>query len=248
MSTVAGRPVVRLLEWDTAFFGRRIASISGAGIDAVSLAEALVDAREQNVECVYALCAVDDLDAIRALGSAGGRLVDVRMTFERGLPVPEVPHSESAIRAARESDIPALRQLAAASHGSSRFYSDGRFPKLLCDEMFATWIERSCSGWADTVQVAEIDGLVSGYTTGHVREDARGEIGLVAVDPRAQGHGLGAKLVAATLEDLRRRGARNATVVTQGRNLAAQRLYQGQGFRTQRVQTWHHLWLDEARP
>jgi hypothetical protein len=35
------------------------------------------------------------------------------------------------------------------------------------------------------------------------------------------------------------------TVVTQGRNLPAQRLYQSRGFRTQRLQVWHHLWLDE---
>jgi len=241
-------PTLRVLDWDSLFFGRRIATVVGEPRDREDITGVIAAASAQGVECIYALSDLGNTAAIQALESVEARLVDVRMTFERGLPVPEVPHSESAIRAARESDIPALRQLAAASHGSSRFYSDGRFPKLLCDEMFATWIERSCSGWADTVQVAEIDGLVSGYTTGHVREDARGEIGLVAVDPRAQGHGLGAKLVAATLEDLRRRGARNATVVTQGRNLAAQRLYQGQGFRTQRVQTWHHLWLDEARP
>lgn len=257
MSTVAGRPVVRLLEWDTAFFGRRIASISGTGIDETSLAGALVDAREQGVECMYALCAVDDMDAVRALGAAGGRLVDVRVTFERAVqagPAPLEARSPRESRPAREpvtprpsvpADVPTLRALAAKSHGSSRFYADGHFPVRRCDELFATWIEKSCGGWAEFVLVADVDGAPRGYVTGHVREGNRAEIGLVAVDPLAQGHGAGSRLVEAAVDAFRARGMTQVTVVTQGRNLPAQRLYQARGFRTQRVQLWHHLWLDE---
>jgi ribosomal protein S18 acetylase RimI-like enzyme len=239
---------LRVLDWDSLFFGRRIATMVGAPRSRDDLATVVAAANAQGVECVYALSDLEDLAAVRALESAGARLVDVRMTFERGLAAFAAPDLHAGIRPARPTDVPALRALAAASHGSSRFYADGRFPRELCDEMFATWIERSCGGWADTVQVADVDGRVSGYTTGHVRENGRGEIGLVSVDPRAQGHGLGAQLVGATLQVLRDRGATSTTVVTQGRNIGAQRLYQAQGFRTQRVQTWHHLWLDEVRP
>jgi dTDP-4-amino-4,6-dideoxy-D-galactose acyltransferase len=257
VSTVAGRPVVHLLEWDTSFFGRRIASIAGAGIDAASLGEALTDAREQGVECLYALSPVDDMEAVRALSTAGGRLVDVRMTFERSLeagqPVPDLRsarESRSArdtlvLRPSKPADVPALRALAAKSHGSSRFYADGRFPDQRCDELFATWIEKSCSGWADLVLVADVDGEPRGYVTGHVRESNRAEIGLVAVDPQAQGHGAGSRLVEAAVDAFRARGVTQVTVVTQGRNLPAQRLYQSRGFRTQRLQVWHHVWLDE---
>jgi dTDP-4-amino-4,6-dideoxy-D-galactose acyltransferase len=241
-------PTLRVLDWDSLFFGRRIATLLGAPRGPDDLAAVVEAANAQGVECVYVLSDLEDLAAVQALESAGARLVDVRMTFERGLAALAELDARAGIRPARPEDVPALRALAATSHGSSRFYADGRFPRELCDEMFATWIERSCGGWAETVQVADVDGLVCGYTTGHVRENGRGEIGLVAVDARAQGHGLGAKLVTATLRVLRERGATNATVVTQGRNIAAQRLYQAQGFRTQRVQTWHHLWLDEARP
>lgn len=240
-------PTLRVLDWDSLFFGRRIATIVGEPRGPEDLAVVIEAASAQGVECTYVLCDLHSTAAIQALESVGARLVDVRMTFERGLSTLAATTGDTAIRPARPADIPALRELAAASHGSSRFYADGRFPKALCDEMFATWIERSCTGWADTVQVAEVDGRASGYTTGHVRENGRGEIGLVSVDPRAQGHGFGSKLVAASLQVLRDRGVTSTTVVTQGRNIGAQRLYQGQGFRTQRVQTWHHLWLDEVR-
>jgi ribosomal protein S18 acetylase RimI-like enzyme len=80
-----------------------------------------------------------------------------------------------------------------------------------------------------------------------VRENGRGEIGLVAVDERARGRGVGRELVAAVLSDLRARGLSRASVVTQGMNVGAQRLYQSLGFRTRQLQTWHHLWLDELR-
>jgi hypothetical protein len=37
---------------------------------------------------------------------------------------------------------------------------------------------------------------------------------------------------------------RTATVVTQGRNVAAQRTYQGAGYRTSRTSLWFHRWFD----
>ena len=41
----------------------------------------------------------------------------------------------------------------------------------------------------------------------------------------------------------RQQHAKRVTVVTQGRNLAAQRLYQGNGFVTASLQLWYHRWF-----
>ena len=41
------------------------------------------------------------------------------------------------------------------SHRDSRFYYDPGFPNQRCDELYETWIDRSCHGYADTVLVAE---------------------------------------------------------------------------------------------
>jgi dTDP-4-amino-4,6-dideoxy-D-galactose acyltransferase len=238
---------LRFLEWDTDFFGVRIAALSRAPAGDEDVRAAMEAARAARIACVYALCDVENRAGVRALGSAGARLVDVRVTFDADLRTLVMPAAATRARAALPGDVPALRALAATSHGASRFYADGRFPRERCDELFATWIEKSCAGWADVVRVAGDGARIDGYTTGHARVEGRGEIGLVAVDERARGRGLGAELVSDVLSDFRRRGLSRATVVTQGMNVAAQRLYQSLGFRTLRLQTWHHLWLDELR-
>jgi hypothetical protein len=43
---------------------------------------------------------------------------------------------------------------------------------------------------------------------------------------------------------LAEQGVPRATVVTQGRNVVAQRLYQSMGFKTSTLHCWHHLWFD----
>jgi dTDP-4-amino-4,6-dideoxy-D-galactose acyltransferase len=166
------------------------------------------------------------------------------MTFDRKLDGPSPARDATAIRSAREADIPALRALAAASHTASRFFADGSFDRARCAELYAVWIEKSCRGWADRVLVAEHEGRIAGYLSCHVRDGSRGEIGIVAVAPEAQGRGLGAQLVDASVEWFAERELARVTVVTQGRNTGAQRLYQSRGFRTSSVHLWHHLWFD----
>jgi dTDP-4-amino-4,6-dideoxy-D-galactose acyltransferase len=239
----------RLLEWDSAFFGLRIATAGSAPRSRDEIDAAFAWCREQSVDCLYLLVGADDVATLRAAGDRGFRFVDVRMTYAIELSSARAASESAPIRAARESDVAALRAIAAASHTDSRFYADGRFARERCDELYATWIEKSCRGWADAVLVADHDGAPAAYLTCHARDNGRGEIGLVGVDARVQGRGLGRALVASALRWFAERELERATVVTQGRNVAAQRLYQSAGFRTAEVGLWHHRWFDrgEAR-
>jgi dTDP-4-amino-4,6-dideoxy-D-galactose acyltransferase len=221
----------RFLEWDSAFFGKRVASIMQTRLDETLTRKAVEWAREHAIDCLYVLTDSDDVDTVRRIEDAGARLVDVRMTFDRT--IEKVERASSAnVRACRESDIPALRALASKSHTASRFYADGRFAAERCDELYATWIEKSCRGWAETVLVAVQDGKPAGYLSCHMREERRGEIGIVAVAPEAQGRGVGGALLDSSLAWFAERDLERVTVVTQGRNGGAQRLYQSRGFRT----------------
>ena len=90
--------------------------------------------------------------------------------------------------------------------------------------------------------VAVQDGQPAGYCTCSVSPDGTGNIGLIAVDSRWRRARLGTALVASALGYFRAEGMRAATVVTQGRNIASQRLYQRCGFATQSIQLWYHRW------
>lgn len=246
---MASTPDCRILEWDTEFFGRRIATLRPGILTASGLSHVVEWCRAQRVDCLYALSDSSDAGGLRVLEDAGARVVDVRMTFDRSLRDAPVPASGAA-RVSREEDIPALRELAAVSHKNSRFWADEHFPRSRCAELYATWIEKSCRGWADRVFVADLDGRPAGYLSCHVREGGCGEIGIVAVAPFAQSRGLGGALLDSGLFWFAENGCERVTVVTQGRNAGAQRLYQSRGFLTANVQVWHHLWLsqDDKRP
>jgi dTDP-4-amino-4,6-dideoxy-D-galactose acyltransferase len=150
------------------------------------------------------------------------------------------------VRLFEEPDLEALKVIARQSHSDSRFYFDGGFPKERCEALFESWIERSCRGWAQAVFVAELEGAAAGYCTCHIEGDV-GSIGLVALSAHAQGRSLGRHLVAAAVSYARQQGISELKVVTQGRNIRAQQLYQRCGFVTDSVMLWYHKWFPGAR-
>ena len=145
-----------------------------------------------------------------------------------------------------DSDLAALKAIARVSHQDSRFYFDRRFAEASAAALYERWIERSCQGWADVVLVAEAEGVPSGYCTCHIREHGTGSIGLVGVSAAAQGRGLGRQLIESALATFHARRVRHVEVVTQGRNCAAQRLYQRSGFVTESVMLWYHKWIEHS--
>lgn len=257
MESSSGEPC-DLLEWDSAFFGRRIARLRGGRLDAERLAAVERWAAERRIDCLYLLADPADSAGVALAESAGFRLVDLRLTLERpagGAPARQaagiVPPGSIAVRPARPEDLAALEALAAASHRDSRFFHDPGFDPRRAGELYAVWIAQSWRGEADAVFVAEladdVSGKVAGYVTCLARQAGEGQIGLFAVAPAAQGRGTGGLLLAEALAWLAARGAATVRVVTQGRNVRAQRLYQRFGFLTRSVELWLHRWSTPDR-
>ena len=151
------------------------------------------------------------------------------------------------IRPVQIADIEILQAMARQNHRDSRFYFDANFPRHLCDLLYDTWLKRSCEGYADLVWVAESENAPVGYLSCHLHQDTQtGQIGLVGVNSQAQGQGVGRALVLRALNWFRREQMQQVTVVTQGRNIPAQRLYQRCGFLSQALQIWYHKWYPET--
>jgi len=237
-------PSVQFLEWDSAFFGMRIARIGESNLTAERMNALRAACLEQQIDCLYFLCPPEETTTIRIAEESGFHLVDIRITLDRPAgSATGVWRSESpSIRLARETDIPALRPIAAENHHDSRFYHDGGFPAERCDELYATWIEKSCRGYADAVLVADRGDGAVGYLSCHLCEAGMGQIGLVGVHGECRGEGLGRQLLHESIRWFAAAGVARIEVVTQGRNLEAQRLYQKSGFMTSSLQLWYHRW------
>lgn len=231
-----------LLGWDSAFWGITVGRVSEQTLTAESWAEADAWARAHDVDCLYFLARPDDPGTIGVAQDAGFRLVDVRV--ELALPSTKAEAADR-IRPYRPADLETLRRIARTSHGNTRFYADPRFPRDRCSDLYDTWIVRSCDGWADAVLVAELEGVAGGYVTCHLDPTLhRGSIGLIAVSAVARGRHLGRDLVVGALRWCHDNGSAEVSVVTQGANVAAQRLFQSCGFRTCSTALWFHRWYE----
>lgn len=237
--------VCESLEWDSEFFGLRIARVKSSRITQLSLSEIDSWCQLHKTDCLYFLADSQDQETARLAQESAFRFVDARVTFElslgrRGV---EAVKDCATVRNAHEHDIPALRAIARCSHRDSRFYFDGNFPETVCNKLYETWIDKSCRGWANNVLVTDAGGGAEGYITCHLMPSGAGQIGLVGVAKKARGHGVGGTLLAHALRWFAQNGSDDVTVVTQGRNVAAQRLYQKSGFATKSVETWFHRWF-----
>lgn len=245
--------LIKHLEWDSAFFERRIARVLPEQLTETQLHEIDDSSQREAIDCLYFLADPND-QATTFLAEANGfHLVDLRLTFERKVledftATTLTDIDRFVIRPHQPADLETLVAISRSSFTAARFYYDPCFPVDKADLFYETWIRNSTngSGFADEVLVADANGLTLGYISCK-RHGTLGDIGLVGVAEQARGAGVGRALVEASLEWFAQHGCERVQVVTQGRNLTAQRLYQRAGFLTADLKLWYHKWHQNCR-
>jgi dTDP-4-amino-4,6-dideoxy-D-galactose acyltransferase len=235
----AATPIERL-EWDSNFFGFGVGRVAAARLaprDAVGCARR---ARELGLRCLYFLADPGDPESWRAAIDAGFDPIDIRVELDRELPLAGPTFPDCAL--AGESDLSALIHLARGAFTESRFFRDRRFPAGKAEELFSLWVRRGVSHSDGFTVLSRSSGEPSGFVSARITSIESGRIELVAVSPALRGQGVGLRLLGSCMGELARRGARRISVVTQGSNAAAQRLYERAGFRTRSVGLWFHGW------
>ncbi len=228
------------LPWDSEFFGFPIGRVADR-VESDALAEAVARADADGIRCLYYLVAAGDLGTLHGALSHGFKPYDVRVEFERRLDSPDLPDAAVAVREAEPRDEPVVATLAARTSFATRFTRDGHFPRGRIPLLYAEWVRRGLmSGSARRVLLAEPAAgfVVCGLPTG----ESTGSIELIGVDSDSAGRGIGRALVAQAHSIMVAAGCERATVVTQGDNIPAQRLYQSLGYRTLTVAWWLHRW------
>jgi len=240
--------VCEYLPWDTGFFEFNIARVNSNRLTFQRLRDVLDWCKEKEIKCLYFLADSDHAETVELAEEHGFHLIDIRVTLTRktgseGID-PENQTRDLYIRSSTNEDIPVLKVIAQSSFELSRFYYDPGFSREACKAFYETWIERSCTGYADAVFVAELNGQLRGFISCHLSDTPiLNRIGLLGVSNQFKGHGLGRELVRFSLNWFDKQGASMVSVVTQGRNVPAQHLYQKCGFLISSVQLWYHKWL-----
>lgn len=245
----APHPLVEPLPWDSEFFGRAIGRARTGRLDGDVAARLIGEATEAGLECIYFFAASDDAPTVLAAEERGFHLVDVRMVFERSsaTPLPERARIDHVVDAAREDELPRLEHIAAQVARQSRYAGDPRFAGD-AERLYRTWIANALHGYTDAVLAARDPG--GGEALGFACCKMHGELcdlQLVGVDREQRQRKVGRDLFEAGVRWGNEHGATRVQLVTQARNVAAQRLVQQLGFLTTEVKLCYHLWLPRPR-
>ena len=245
MKTLPGPVKAQFLDWDTEFFGVRIARILPRRLDRESLGNVLENLWSAEVDLVYWASDPSDPESSAAASLYGGLLVDTRCVFSMNMTL--IPRSKTFKHCVGDYDGPLeceseLEMIAVDCGKYSRFRSDPRISEERCTELYKAWIRNSVSrSFADNVIVTrherEITGLVAVLARAGV-----GTIGLLGVGESFRGQGIGGTLVSAALTWFQAQGCSTASVVTQFRNHAACKLYESNGFTMERTDHYYHFW------
>ncbi len=232
-------------EWDSAFFGFNVGFVSSQHL--TPLVQSKIDGfvRREKIAVIEYLCDCHDRTSILAAERAGYSFVDIRLTFGKTLDERDRAETRdgATVRRATEKDIPALRAIAHDTYQLSRYYFDGHFDRAKLIRFYEEWIEKAVRGtFDDYADVLEIGGEAAGFCSVKLEGRGKAHIGLFGLGEKSRGGGLGGHLLRASCADLRGQGVQYVSVVTQGRNYAAQRLYQRGGFLTEKTELWYHKW------
>ena len=237
----------RLLEWDTQFFGFRVASIRLERVRSEQLEAVLARLRSREVRLAYWASDPADRDSQHAAQANGGVLVDRKTTFVIDLRslAPDNPKAPSTVVAyTAKTPGPDLERLAVQSGLYSRFRVDPRIGRDRFEKLYKLWVANSTRGnAASAVMVFREAGRIRGMIT-LGEKDGRGSIGLMAVDEGVRRRGIGTALLQAANGWFRAHGCTEAEVVTQGENRAACRFYEKCGYLVEKVSNFYHFWLE----
>jgi dTDP-4-amino-4,6-dideoxy-D-galactose acyltransferase len=230
----------KLLEWDSQFFGFSVARLHYSS----SINDNLRDLREQGVKLVY-LTVDHELNSDRC-SELNGILCDRKVVYSIDFTSYDIPAEQQTFEIAPYSEAKdkkeQLLSLGIQSGVFSRFHVDPNVEQEKFRELFSLWTEKSLLKIiAREVLVVRDNSGVCGMITLVEKGDV-GDIGLLAVDKRCRGRGLGKSLVLAAQQWFVTNGFKYGTVVTQSDNKNACHLYEKSGYCLSSLTYVYHLW------
>lgn len=239
---------LKILDWDTNFFGFKIAQFKENELNKKNLQYAFKICKKYKVRLLQFKCEAGDNDSILLAEANNFHLADIRLIFKKKIePIKNLNTLLSKnlkFRVAKVEDKYVLKKIVSNLYVNSRFYKDINFSKTAVKNFYKTWIENSVSGkFDDFVYIVCNEDLPIGFCSLKFISSKIVKIGLFGVDKTQLGRGVGSELLKNVLFFLSKKKIKVISVTTQGTNYHAQRLYQKLGFQIEKFEIFYHCWL-----
>ena len=230
----------KILNWDTEFFKKKIASVSMNTWDEAFLDKSLQQFKKEEVRLVYLFLEDGLVLPDSYLLKFKFNLVDKKRIYI----LSKVQDSEILPNiVVYAGNASALYDLAIQAGIDSRYRVDPDFPNEDFERLYKAWIDNSLTGgMADYVLTYRMpSGKLGGFITLKKRSESL-SIGLVATDISCRRMGIGKALMNAAKHYayVNRLGLE---VTTQADNVPACSFYENNGFVMQSQTTVYHIWL-----
>ena len=233
-----------LLEWDTGFFGYKIAGIKIFGLGLARLNKIIAGLRENNFKLAYCFADPEDRISNDSFRQVNGYLADEKVTYSA--PIKDgniIPGCDNIIPYDLNYASEQLKSLALQSGIYSRFRTDPGFRNNEFEKLYFEWIEKSVNKTLSSeVLIYKEDKEILGFVSLMIHNNI-GAIGLIAVDENQRGKAIGKKLVNAAFAYFNDRKIIEIEVVTQKANDMACRFYKSCGFEIKSTVNIYHLWI-----
>ena len=238
--------LITKLEWDSNFWGFPVAYLSSKHLtDNIMLRIENIIKRD-HIKLVEYICNCHDNRSVKTAENNEFHFTDIRLSFEKHLKSKHesVLPENYTFEKAQADHVQVLREISKGLYKDSRYFFDENFDRKKVIEFYQGWVEKAVFGKYDDECYCLYDQINPiGFCTIKYNISNTANIGLFGLSKSYQGKGLAKKLLYLTFNMLLEKSIQSVFVVTQGRNYAAQRLYQSAGFLTKATELWYHKWL-----
>ena len=232
-----------ILDWDSKFFGYKIASIHALKLESGDLNSLIKELGNNDIKLSYCFINPEDEVSINTMKNSSGILVDEKVTFSIQGFKEDVPVDPSIKPYHLTYPTEKLKLLALQSGLYSRFKIDPNFKNNEYENLYIEWITNSVKKKIAVENLIYSDGSdEKGFISLAVKNNM-GSIGLIAVDESERGKSIGRKLIYATFIYFKKKGIDKIEVVTQSANKTACLFYESLGFKVKSIINIYHLWI-----
>ena len=234
----------RILDWDSGFFGYKVASFRPRNIESHKLGDIIADLKKNDITLTYCFTQPDDETSNSSIIGYSGFLAEEKVTYNAvltGMNITSYSDNIEPYKLNYSSDK--LKLLALQAGLYSRFKVDPKFCNNEYRKLYLEWIDKSVNKQlSKEILVYYKDNDEKGFVTLGIKEET-GFIGLIAVDELERGNSIGRELMKAALNFFFNQKVYCIEVVTQKANIVACEFYKSLGFKIKSIENIYHLWI-----